>query len=292
MRVPERFPYAGELVFTAFSGSHQDAIHKGFTAARGEARARGAELRDLPWTIPYLPIDPEDIGRSYEAMVRINSQSGKGGIAYVMSTWHGLNLPRGLQAEFARDVQALADAQGSELTPESIRRCFEQQYLCSTDQLATYDPSGETASATLYVGGGAPAAHARLSRTIAEAFTPWGIDVHDIHLIGDQDKAAGLDGSIKIYAECVFAGRTFWGAAIDSSALAAAFEAVRVAAARAGRLTAQADHRPVHSAAELTRTPRTRTHIRALQTVAVGADSHSGRRTAQAATDAGSPDRG
>jgi 2-isopropylmalate synthase len=119
--VHPRHPYAGELVFTAFSGSHQDAINKGFKAMK-------ASNKPL-WEVPYLPIDPMDLGRSYEAVVRINSQSGKGGIAYILETEHGIELPRRLQIEFSKVVQAIADGEGVELSAERLWQSFESEYL-------------------------------------------------------------------------------------------------------------------------------------------------------------------
>ncbi len=119
--VHPRHPYAGELVFTAFSGSHQDAINKGFKAMK-------ASNKPL-WEVPYLPIDPMDLGRSYEAVVRINSQSGKGGIAYIMETEHGIELPRRLQIEFSKVVQGIADGEGVELTADRLWRAFTEEYL-------------------------------------------------------------------------------------------------------------------------------------------------------------------
>src|SRR5204862_1147534 len=119
--VHPRHPYAGELVYTAFSGSHQDAIKKGFDALE--------KRNDDFWEVPYLPIDPKDLGRSYEAVIRVNSQSGKGGVAYVLKADHGLDLPRGLQIEFSRVVQEVADRTGKEITSETIWSLFEDTYL-------------------------------------------------------------------------------------------------------------------------------------------------------------------
>ena len=119
--VHPRHPYAGELVFTAFSGSHQDAINKGF-------KAMSASNRPL-WEVPYLPIDPMDLGRSYEAVIRINSQSGKGGIAYILEKEHGIELPRRLQIEFSKVVQAIADGEGVELAADRLWSAFETEYL-------------------------------------------------------------------------------------------------------------------------------------------------------------------
>src|SRR5438128_843268 len=122
--VHPRHPYAGELVFTAFSGSHQDAIKKGFDAL--------AKRNDEFWEVPYLPIDPRDIGRTYEAVIRVNSQSGKGGVAYVLKTDHSLDLPRALQVEFSQVIQAITDARGGELESTTLRSAFDAEYLSGT----------------------------------------------------------------------------------------------------------------------------------------------------------------
>ncbi len=121
--VHPRHPYAGELVYTAFSGSHQDAIKKGFDAL--------AKRNDDLWEVPYLPIDPKDLGRNYEAVIRVNSQSGKGGVAYVLKADHGLDLPRSLQIEFSRIVQEVADRTGKELTSRDIWSLFQDTYLAA-----------------------------------------------------------------------------------------------------------------------------------------------------------------
>ncbi|MCV0397407.1 MAG: 2-isopropylmalate synthase [Rhizobiaceae bacterium] len=121
MVIPERHPYVGELVYTAFSGSHQDAINKGMKAIRKANKPQ--------WEVPYLPIDPADVGRTYEAIIRINSQSGKGGIAYVLQADYGLNLPRNLQIEFSKEIQAITDAEGKELTSKRIHDHFMERYV-------------------------------------------------------------------------------------------------------------------------------------------------------------------
>ncbi|HEV8013811.1 MAG TPA: 2-isopropylmalate synthase, partial [Pontimonas sp.] len=118
LAVHERSPWAGDLVYTAFSGSHQDAIKKGFEAMEADAEAKGVEVNDLEWAVPYLPIDPKDVGRTYEAVIRVNSQSGKGGVAYLLKTDHALDLPRKLQIEFSQVVQATTDAEGGEVTSD------------------------------------------------------------------------------------------------------------------------------------------------------------------------------
>ena len=133
--VHPRHPYVGELVYTAFSGSHQDAIKKGM-----HAQERSGE--DV-WDVPYLSIDPNDVGRSYEAIIRVNSQSGKGGVAYLMQTEHHLDLPRGLQVDFAQKVQAITDVRGGELTSAELMESFREQYL---DHVAPLELAGHSHS--------------------------------------------------------------------------------------------------------------------------------------------------
>lgn len=129
LRVPERSPWAGDLVYTAFSGSHQDAIKKGFERMAERAEAAGQSVDDAEWAVPYLPVDPKDLGRSYEAVIRVNSQSGKGGVAYLLKTDHHLDLPRRLQIEFSSVVQALTDTEGGEVSSSEIWRIFQDEYL-------------------------------------------------------------------------------------------------------------------------------------------------------------------
>ena len=135
MSVPERYPYAGELVFTAFSGSHQDAIKKGLDLRKKEVE----EDADTPWAVPYLTIDPQDIGRSYEAIIRINSQSGKGGVAYVLDREHGFDLPKTMHPTVGMLVYALADELGRELTPDEIREVFFDKFVNLDEPLALRD---------------------------------------------------------------------------------------------------------------------------------------------------------
>ena len=127
--VPERSPYGGDLVYTAFSGSHQDAIKKGFEKMEAQAAAEGKHIDDLVWAVPYLPIDPKDVGRSYEAVIRVNSQSGKGGVAYLLKTDRNLDLPRKLQIEFSRVVQNVTDSSGGEVSSEALWDIFTDEYL-------------------------------------------------------------------------------------------------------------------------------------------------------------------
>ena len=133
LRVPERSPWAGDLVYTAFSGSHQDAIKKGFEAMEAAAEQAGTTVDRLDWAVPYLPVDPKDLGRSYEAVIRVNSQSGKGGVAYLLKTDHALDLPRKLQIEFSGVVQAKTDSEGGEVTSDEIWAAFQDEYLPHPD---------------------------------------------------------------------------------------------------------------------------------------------------------------
>jgi 2-isopropylmalate synthase len=144
VRIPvhPRHPYAGDLVYTAFSGTHQDAISKGMAHHAGRAAARGADPADAPWDVPYLPIDPADVGRTYEAVIRVNSQSGKGGVAYVLRTTHGVDLPKDFQPLFSRVVQRVTDAEGRELSPKDLWALFESTYLAGapSDPVSVQDP--------------------------------------------------------------------------------------------------------------------------------------------------------
>ena len=127
--VHERHPYVGDLVYTSFSGSHQDAIKKGFDALESAAAEAGQSVREMPWQMPYLPIDPKDVGRSYEAVIRVNSQSGKGGVAYLMKTENKLDLPRRLQIEFSQVIQRHTDGEGGEVDAAQMWQIFTDEYL-------------------------------------------------------------------------------------------------------------------------------------------------------------------
>ncbi|KSZ56664.1 2-isopropylmalate synthase [Rhodococcus pyridinivorans KG-16] len=160
--VHERHPYGGDLVYTAFSGSHQDAINKGIDAMKVDAEAAGVDVDDHTWAVPYLPIDPKDVGRTYEAVIRVNSQSGKGGIAYIMKHDHGLNLPRRLQIEFSQAVQKVTDGEGGEVSPKEMWDIFHEEYLAPVSPLerirqkvtaAETDDGEDTIAAVLKVDG-------------------------------------------------------------------------------------------------------------------------------------------
>jgi 2-isopropylmalate synthase len=133
LKVHERSPWAGDLVYTAFSGSHQDAIKKGFERMAQDAENAGVTTADLDWAVPYLPVDPHDLGRTYEAVIRVNSQSGKGGVAYLLKTDHNLDLPRRLQIEFSAVVQSMTDSEGGEVSSDDIWRIFQDEYLPAVD---------------------------------------------------------------------------------------------------------------------------------------------------------------
>jgi 2-isopropylmalate synthase len=233
--VHPRHPYAGELVFTAFSGSHQDAIKKGFAAQ--EAR------NDEFWDVPYLPIDPKDLGRDYEAVIRVNSQSGKGGVAWVLEQDRGLKLPKRMQADFSRHVQALADETSRELNAADIGGLFDRTYLPGEDAriaLVDYEESG-AAGSRVFVGRIAVDGEARsisgrgngLISGVIDALsgtTGPTLDVVDYseHAIGH-----GADAQAAAYVECrTDDGRTVFGVGIDADIATASVRAVLSAANR------------------------------------------------------------
>ncbi len=229
MIVPERQPYAGELVFTAFSGSHQDAIKKGFDLRAEEIR-NGADPDTLPWGVPYLTIDPRDIGRNYEAIIRINSQSGKGGIAYILDREHGLELPKTMHPQVGKRIYDLADKLGRELTPEEIRDAFHKYFANLTDPLSLSDydldhhagKRGEVLCTARVVLGGDP-------RTIEGTGNgPINAFVHALAQAGLKDFALtdyrshavrqGSDSSAAAYVQLRHEDdRIAWGAGLDPS---------------------------------------------------------------------------
>ncbi|MDH6113686.1 2-isopropylmalate synthase [Kitasatospora sp. MAP12-15] len=232
MPVSPRHPYGGSLVYTAFSGSHQDAIKKGFDALAVQAADARQPIGELPWQMPYLPIDPQDVGRDYEAVVRINSQSGKGGVAYIMSAWHGLRLPVELQVEFARVVQAVTDRTGDELAPDRIRAIFEEEYRVAADSSRPLGVRHEPVLAELFIEGELDLADEAV-RELGTTLAPWGVEVRSVH-------GTGAAGEFKretaaVYARCTFEDQSFWGFGLHRDVQAAAFSAVRAAAARAGQ---------------------------------------------------------
>ncbi|MGH3384289.1 MAG: 2-isopropylmalate synthase [Nocardioidaceae bacterium] len=240
--VHPRHPYAGDLVYTAFSGSHQDAIKKGLEALEREADAAGVPIRDFAWEAPYLPIDPKDVGRSYEAVIRVNSQSGKGGIAYVMKAEHKLDLPRRLQIEFSRIVQEQTDADGGEVSPADIWSTFRAAYLDRTEPLAlnsvhTSSAAGERDALTVNVysagerhtltgeGNGPIAAFCAALATIG----------YDVRVLDYAEHAlsAGGDATAAAYVECGIGDTIVWGVGLDANIVTASLKAVISAVNRA-----------------------------------------------------------
>ena len=236
LAIPERHPYVGELVYTAFSGSHQDAINKGMKAKEAANKAL--------WEVPYLPIDPKDVGRSYEAIIRINSQSGKGGIAYVLQADYGLNLPRGLQVEFREDIQAITDSEGRELSAKRIYERFLEVYVDQPGRRVEFvdhttralpDRSARTLEATIVDGGRELTIEGRGSGAI-EGF----IDALNRHLgldmsvvdYSEHSLQRGSNASAITYMEIEHgAGRVF-GAGIDQNAVTSSLKAIVSAANR------------------------------------------------------------
>ncbi|MGK8489132.1 2-isopropylmalate synthase [Nocardia asiatica] len=242
MPVHERHPYVGELVHTAFSGTHQDAIKKGFAEHRARAAATGIAERELDWRVPYLPIDPGDLGRGYEAVIRVNSQSGKGGIAYLLHREYGMDLPRGLQIDFAGQVQGRADDTGVEITAAELRDLFDASYcedpswLELKDWRTSGDGTQECTEITLTVDGVTHRARRRggpvpaLTEALAEAGYP-------IEVLGltQQSIEPGDDSAAIAYLEYRRGRDTGWSCGRGDSVLAATLVAVVRAAGRAAR---------------------------------------------------------
>ncbi len=245
--VHERHPYGGDLVYTAFSGSHQDAINKGFAALEAAAAAAGVALDQQEWQVPYLPIDPKDVGRTYEAVIRVNSQSGKGGVAYVMKTEHSLELPRRLQIEFSHVVQRRTEADGGEVTPAAMWEIFSAEYLEPRTPLAvnshhTSSAVGEKDVLTVnaYVDGKAHELVGRGNGPIAaftDALAALGFDVRVLDY-SEHALSAGGDARAAAYLECAVGDRVLWGVGTDANIVTASLKAVVSAVNRAALATA------------------------------------------------------
>jgi 2-isopropylmalate synthase len=216
--VHPRHPYGGDLVYTAFSGSHQDAIKKGFEALERDAAAAGVPLEDYPWGVPYLPIDPMDVGRSYEAVIRVNSQSGKGGVAYVMKHDYHLDVPRRMQIEFSRIVQTIADTEGGEVEPAKIWGLFRETYLDPTEplQLMSYSmQSGDVdrISATITLNGEQHVIAGEGNGPIAglvHALNTLDIDARVLDYF-EHATGAGEEAQAAAYLEVAVGGQVLWG---------------------------------------------------------------------------------
>ena len=262
MDVPPRTPYAGELVYTSFSGSHQDAIKKGFAARSTQVSAKQAEgLADaeaeiaVPWAMPYLPIDPHDVGRSYEAVVRVNSQSGKGGVAYLLGTTRKLELPRRLQIEFSRIVQRHTDTYGGEVDGDRLWSIFADEYLPAAAapeaelsrwgrfelRGATLTSAGDDEDSTLTVTlvDGGEEKHLTASGNgpldaFVTALEGTGLSVRILDYV-EHALSEGRDAKAASYVECEVDGQVLWGVGIDPSITTSSFKAVISAINRALR---------------------------------------------------------
>lgn len=249
LRVPERHPYGGDLVFTAFSGSHQDAINKGLDALAATVRpgARNTEvaweeLRETVWEVPYLPIDPKDLGRDYEAVIRVNSQSGKGGVAYIMKTDHGLHLPRALQVEFSQVVQAVTDTEGGEVNSKNMWDIFAAEYLDREAPLAAeslhIDGEEEVhATARVRYRGTTQEVHGEGNGPVAAfaaALEQAGIEV-EVEDYSQQSRSAGDDAEAACYVLAQVDGTSAWGVGVAGSTTAASVRAIVSAVNRAHR---------------------------------------------------------
>ena len=248
LRVPERHPYGGDLVFTAFSGSHQDAIKKGFEHLEKDAKAAGKKVDDFTWAVPYLPVDPKDIGRTYEAVIRVNSQSGKGGVAYLMKHEHHLDLPRRLQIEFSKVVQAKTDSEGGEVLPDELWSIFEDEYLpTETAPWGRFRLKGVNTNSSLGedvkievkltdrgelkelkgTGNGPVSA-------FCNALIGYGVDVRVLDYL-EHALSSGGDASAAAYLECAIEGDVYWGVGIDPNTTTASLKAILSAINRAIR---------------------------------------------------------
>ena len=246
--VPERAPYGGDLVYTAFSGSHQDAINKGLAAMQRDADAAGVPVDDFRWEVPYLPIDPKDVGRTYEAVIRVNSQSGKGGVAYIMRTEHSLELPRRLQIEFSQVIQKVTDTEGGEVTPQEMWNIFLDEYLPNPDapwgrfrlksvkQDSAID--GETSIEIVLVDNGKDVPLKAIGNGPVDAFCnalkAHGVDVRVLDY-SEHAMSAGGDARAASYVECEVGDRALWGAGIDPSIVTSSLKAIVSAVNRAER---------------------------------------------------------
>jgi 2-isopropylmalate synthase len=255
--VHERSPWAGDLVYTAFSGSHQDAIKKGFEAMAARAEAEGVTVDELEWAVPYLPVDPRDLGRSYEAVIRVNSQSGKGGVAYLLKTDHALDLPRKLQIEFSGVVQAKTDAEGGEVTSGQIWEIFTDEYLPAPEHrpedkwgrfelLALRTESALDGIVDVHVGlrdgdvrverdanGNGPIS------AFLNVLSGEGVDVKLRDYV-EHTLAASGEAQAAAYVELEVDGRTLWGIGIDADISTASLKAVVSAVNRALRASSAA----------------------------------------------------
>jgi 2-isopropylmalate synthase len=244
LAVPERHPYGGDLVYTAFSGSHQDAINKGLRAMQADAAQAGVEVDGHRWEVPYLPIDPKDVGRTYEAVIRVNSQSGKGGVAYVMKAEHQLDLPRRLQIEFSRVIQRHTDIDGGEVSPKQMWDIFAEHYLDRRTPLRVLrhrlsdDGEGhdeicanvlvEDEEHQIAGSGNGPIA------AFVDALAALGFDLRVLDYF-EHAMSAGDNAAAAAYVECSVSEQVLWGVGVSGSIVTASLNAVVSALNRALR---------------------------------------------------------
>jgi 2-isopropylmalate synthase len=251
--VHERHPYAGDLVYTSFSGSHQDAIKKGFDRLEQIAETAGRPASELPWNMPYLPIDPKDVGRSYEAVIRVNSQSGKGGVAYIMKQDHHLDLPRRLQIEFSQVIQRHTDTEGGEVDATAMWQAFEDEYLSpgefelvsftsvseeGTERIAATVRAFGTDHELTGVGNGPIAAFCSALSELDMGLGGVGVRVLDY---AEHALSAGRDAEAAAYLEIEIGDRVYWGVGISESIVRASLRAVISGLNRAARRKAVTD---------------------------------------------------
>ena len=252
METSPRAPYVGDLVYTSFSGSHQDAIKKGFSARKKKVAEAGGDENAVVWELPYLPIDPHDVGRSYEAVVRVNSQSGKGGVAYLMSTAHNLELPRRLQIEFSRIVQRHTDSFGGEIDGDALWTIFADEYLpnsaaagltpwgrfeLGSSKVSSSDDEHVELEAVLKDHGETVTVRASGSGPIdafVSALHEFDLDVRVLDY-SEHAMSQGRDAKAASYVEAAVDGQIVWGVGIDSSITRATYKAVISAVNRALR---------------------------------------------------------
>jgi 2-isopropylmalate synthase len=252
LSVHERSPWAGDLVFTAFSGSHQDAIKKGFEAMDADADAQGKKVNDLTWAVPYLPVDPKDLGRSYEAVIRVNSQSGKGGVAYLLKNDHALDLPRKLQIEFSSVVQAKTDQDGGELTSDQIWAIFQDEYLPAADHksdekwgrfevtgAATASDASGMVSLKIGLRHGSVIEQAEAVgngpiNAFLQILADKGFEIELFDYV-QHTLSAGGDAQAAAYVDLRIGDQRLWGVGIDADTSSASFKAIISAVNRAVR---------------------------------------------------------
>jgi len=244
--VHPRHPYAGDLVYTAFSGSHQDAIKKGLEDLDRIAAEQGRPVSEIDWEAPYLPIDPHDVGRTYEAVIRVNSQSGKGGVAYILKAEHQLDLPRRLQIEFSRVVQEMSEGEAGEIEPDQIWAAFRAAYLDHTEpyELTSFSSTTSTEGqdeqiVDMVVRGEARAFKGEGNGPVdafCDGMRQAGADIRVLDY-SEHALSAGGDALAAAYVECEIAGEIVWGVGIDPNIVRASLKAVVSAANRAEAVT-------------------------------------------------------